>query len=139
MFRFDPVAVFDRMPADDPIAICDRISAAPDDAVTICDRIELYSTFEPKREVGRKLAPIPAKRLIENSCGDAINACKIEIQHNLLITNRQNSNVRRLFLVATKQFISPFNYGVETYSQDHRNISRSKMWSHIATTSNQLG
>jgi len=30
-----------------------------------------------------------------------------------------------LFLVATKQFISPFNSGVETYSQDHRKISRS--------------
>ena len=44
-----------------------------------------------------------------------------------------------LFLVATKQFISPFNSGVETYSQDHRKISRSRMWSHTATSSNQLG
>ena len=43
-----------------------------------------------------------------------------------------------LFLVPTKQFISPSNSGVETYSQDHRKICRFKMWSHIATTSKPL-
>jgi hypothetical protein len=48
MFRFDAVAICDRILSDDPVTICDRISAVPDDAITICDRIESYSAFESR-------------------------------------------------------------------------------------------
>jgi hypothetical protein len=91
MFRFDPVAVCDRIGSPNPITSRDRISAVLDNAIT-------------------------------------------------LITDRENSNVRRFVLRCHgANFIVRFNADVETYSRNHRKISRFKMWSHIATSSKPLG
>src|SRR5436305_13135980 len=82
----------------DVVANCDRISSLLDPAsskVANCDIKDSNSSARKlKCEISREALFVAPKSLIESSRRNAIYARKLGIQHDLLIANRQNSDVR---------------------------------------------
>jgi hypothetical protein len=64
------------------------------DAVAICDRMDCeFFGGESKGEVLRKTLPIASKLFIEASGGHSVNRSQVAIDHHLLLTDGQNSNI----------------------------------------------
>jgi hypothetical protein len=74
MFRFDPVAICDRMPRDDALVFFRR---------------------KLKYKIPRKSFPVSPELLVQPFRRHAVNARKIYIEHDFLTADSEYSNVRR--------------------------------------------